>query len=207
VCLGRRSRQPVPWLYSEHRLRDARHSVCFLWSLCCFTSHNPRCFEDDDIIHVHDNPDPVSDLEVPRALSLAARFTRPSDQVIEMELLLADLQSVDKRLASATKKVAHLVPLALTYAAGVHRPSPRQGTTRPRSSCRPFWKSASGRFCALFFSERVVVCRKLEDGFPIRDFLVKGSGNLCPLQSAALIFYEQSFSLKTNCPWSSRCSC
>jgi GTP-binding protein YchF len=49
--------------------------------------HVLRCFEDDDITHVHGKVDPVEDAEV-----------------IETELIIADLESVDKRIASISKK-------------------------------------------------------------------------------------------------------
>ena len=49
--------------------------------------HMVRCFEDDDITHVEDHIDPVRDL-----------------QIIETELLLADLQSLEKRLVGLEKK-------------------------------------------------------------------------------------------------------
>ena len=47
-----------------------------------------RCFEDENITHVSGKVDPISDIEV-----------------INLELILADLESVDKRLASVTKMV------------------------------------------------------------------------------------------------------
>ena len=46
-----------------------------------------RCFEDDDITHVEGRIDPLSDLEI-----------------IEMELMLADLESLEKRLPNIEKK-------------------------------------------------------------------------------------------------------
>ncbi len=47
-----------------------------------------RCFENDDIIHVHGTVDPIRDIEI-----------------IETELMLADLAIVDKRLDKLTKLV------------------------------------------------------------------------------------------------------
>lgn len=49
--------------------------------------HVLRCFEDGDITHVHGKVDPIHDAEV-----------------IETELILADLESVDKRLKNLEKK-------------------------------------------------------------------------------------------------------
>ncbi len=49
--------------------------------------HVLRCFEDQDITHVHGKVDPLFDAEV-----------------IETELILADLESIEKRLASSKKR-------------------------------------------------------------------------------------------------------
>ncbi|MCC8417923.1 MAG: redox-regulated ATPase YchF [Rickettsia endosymbiont of Bryobia graminum] len=49
--------------------------------------HVLRCFEDVDITHVHNKIDPINDAEI-----------------IETELILADLESVEKRLANAEKR-------------------------------------------------------------------------------------------------------
>ncbi len=46
-----------------------------------------RCFEDDDITHVENRIDPLADAEV-----------------VETELMLADMESLEKRIASAEKK-------------------------------------------------------------------------------------------------------
>ncbi|CEG49971.1 gtp-binding protein [Plasmopara halstedii] len=50
-------------------------------------AHVIRCFEDTNIIHVDESVDPIRDLET-----------------IRTELILADLQTVEKRLASLSKK-------------------------------------------------------------------------------------------------------
>lgn len=47
-----------------------------------------RCFEDDDITHVDGRVDPIADAEV-----------------IETELMLADMESIEKRLANLTRKI------------------------------------------------------------------------------------------------------
>ena len=49
--------------------------------------HVLRCFEDSDITHVHGKIDPINDAEV-----------------IETELIIADLESVEKRIANLSKK-------------------------------------------------------------------------------------------------------
>jgi len=48
--------------------------------------HVVRCFEDDNVIHVHGNIDPLADVEV-----------------IHTELLLRDIQSLEQRLAKAAR--------------------------------------------------------------------------------------------------------
>jgi GTP-binding protein YchF len=47
-----------------------------------------RCFEDDDITHVDGRVDPIADAEV-----------------IETELMLADMESIEKRLANLSRKI------------------------------------------------------------------------------------------------------
>ena len=51
-------------------------------------AHVLRCFEDDDVTHVSDRIDPVSDAEI-----------------IETELMLADIESIEKRLQGLIRKV------------------------------------------------------------------------------------------------------
>ncbi|MDX1917214.1 MAG: redox-regulated ATPase YchF [Rickettsiaceae bacterium] len=51
--------------------------------------HVLRCFENDDVVHVHGKVDPIYDAEI-----------------IETELILADLESIEKRLKSSKKKSA-----------------------------------------------------------------------------------------------------
>jgi hypothetical protein len=55
---------------------------------CDAIAHVLRCFEDDDITHVDGRIDPLADAET-----------------IETELMLADLESVEKRLVNLVKKV------------------------------------------------------------------------------------------------------
>ena len=50
--------------------------------------HVLRCFEDDDITHVHGKIDPIEDAEI-----------------IETELIIADLDSVNKRMQNMAKKI------------------------------------------------------------------------------------------------------
>lgn len=49
--------------------------------------HVLRCFKDDDVTHVNGKVDPIRDMEI-----------------IEMELILADLESIEKRLANISKR-------------------------------------------------------------------------------------------------------
>src|SRR3954454_21237765 len=51
-------------------------------------AHVLRCFEDGDVTHVQGNVDPVSDAET-----------------VETELLLADLESLERRVHAAEKKM------------------------------------------------------------------------------------------------------
>jgi GTP-binding protein YchF len=54
---------------------------------CDAIAHVVRCFEDDDVIHVDDKVDPLADIEV-----------------IETELMLADLESLERRVTSLEKR-------------------------------------------------------------------------------------------------------
>lgn len=51
-------------------------------------AHVLRCFDDDDVTHVDDRVDPVADAEV-----------------IETELMIADLESIEKRMSGLLRKV------------------------------------------------------------------------------------------------------
>ncbi len=51
-------------------------------------AHVLRCFEDGDVTHVEDRVDPVQDAEI-----------------IETELMIADMESIEKRLAGLSRKV------------------------------------------------------------------------------------------------------
>ncbi len=55
---------------------------------CDAIAHVLRCFEDDDITHVEGRVDPVEDADV-----------------IETELMLSDLESIEKRMQNLTRKV------------------------------------------------------------------------------------------------------
>ncbi len=55
---------------------------------CDAIAHVLRCFEDDDVTHVEGRVDPVADAET-----------------VETELMLADLDSVEKRLAGLARKL------------------------------------------------------------------------------------------------------
>ena len=52
--------------------------------------HVVRCFDNEDIIHVDGSIDPIRDVEI-----------------IELELIMADIQSLDKRMESIVKKARH----------------------------------------------------------------------------------------------------
>ncbi|MCP5088203.1 MAG: redox-regulated ATPase YchF [Rhodobacteraceae bacterium] len=55
---------------------------------CDAIAHVLRCFEDDDVTHVEGRVDPIADAEV-----------------IETELMLADLESIEKRLTGLVRKL------------------------------------------------------------------------------------------------------
>ncbi len=55
---------------------------------CDAIAHVLRCFEDDDVTHVEGRTDPVADAEI-----------------VETELMLADIESVEKRLQGLSRKV------------------------------------------------------------------------------------------------------
>jgi ribosome-binding ATPase len=55
---------------------------------CDAIAHVLRCFEDDDVTHVEGRVDPVADAET-----------------VETELMLADLESVEKRIAGLARKL------------------------------------------------------------------------------------------------------
>jgi len=55
---------------------------------CDAIAHVVRCFEDENVVHVHNNVDPLHDIDI-----------------IETELLLKDVESVEKRIESVSKKL------------------------------------------------------------------------------------------------------
>lgn len=55
---------------------------------CDAIAHVVRCFEDENVVHVHNNVDPLHDIDI-----------------IETELLLKDVESVEKRIESVGKKL------------------------------------------------------------------------------------------------------
>ena len=71
--------------------------------------HVVRCFEDPDITHVEGSVDPIRDIEI-----------------INLELIMADLQTVENRLAKVERKAFHTVD-ALEQTA----------RTSLRATCRP----------------------------------------------------------------------
>ena len=81
---------------------------------CDAIAHVLRCFEDDDVTHVEGRVDPIADAET-----------------IETELMLADLESVEKRLGW------NAMPMPVSREAlrgrpeGPHRPDRRRSRARP----------------------------------------------------------------------------
>ena len=88
-----------------------------------------RCFEDDDVTHVEDKVDPIADAET-----------------VETELMLADLESLEKRVPNLAKKgqqgdkeakigAARAGPGARPAARGQARAADRSRRTRKRRAC------------------------------------------------------------------------
>jgi GTP-binding protein YchF len=103
-----------------------------------------RCFENDDITHVEGRIDPIADLET-----------------VETELMLADLESLEKRVLNLEKKAKggdkeakltldlvtsmNMTPPAATITRRASRNTP-SGSTPPASSFAPSSKLRSPRF-------------------------------------------------------------
>ena len=83
---------------------------------CDAIAHVLRCFEDADVTHVEGRIDPLADAET-----------------VETELMLADLESVEKRLAG---------PRSASSRAATRRPPTRPASSRPR---RRRWRRAARR--------------------------------------------------------------
>jgi GTP-binding protein YchF len=109
--------------------------------------HVLRCFEDDDVTHVEGSVDPVRDAET-----------------VETELMLADLDSLEKRLHAATKKarggdresialVAVMEPLIAALQAG-----------RPARSAIPPGEAEAVRRLQLMTSKPVLYVCNVEEG-------------------------------------------
>jgi GTP-binding protein YchF len=108
--------------------------------------HVLRCFEDDDVTHVEGSVDPVRDAET-----------------VETELMLADLDSLEKRLHAATKKarggdresialVAIMEPLIAALQAG-----------RPARSAIPAGEDEAVRRLQLMTSKPVLYVCNVEE--------------------------------------------
>ncbi len=118
-----------------------------------------RCFEDPNIIHVAGKVDPVSDIEV-----------------IQTELCLADLGTVDKTLARSTKvaksgndkEAAKLVPLLTRVQAALNEGKPARAldyTEDERALLKPL--------CLITAKPAMFVANVAEDGFENNPFLDK----------------------------------
>ncbi len=118
-----------------------------------------RCFEDPNIIHVAGRVDPVADIEV-----------------IQTELCLADLGTVDKTLARSTKtaksgndkEAAKLVPLLTRVQAALNEGTPARAldyTDDERALLKPL--------CLITAKPAMFVGNVAEDGFENNPFLDK----------------------------------
>lgn len=116
-------------------------------------AHVVRCFEDEDVVHVEGKVDPVSDIET-----------------INIELALADLQSVEKRLDKNTRQVKSADPKlrgeALAIQALLERTAAHLGEGQPVRSMELSDEDAA-RLRELFLitaKTQIYVCNVDEDG-------------------------------------------
>jgi len=109
--------------------------------------HVLRCFEDDDVTHVEGSIDPIRDAET-----------------VETELMLADLESLEKRLVAAQKKarggdkesqaqVALMEPMVAALQAG-----------RPARTAIPPGEEAAARALQLMTTKPVLYVCNVEEG-------------------------------------------
>jgi GTP-binding protein YchF len=106
-----------------------------------------RCFEDPDIIHVSGNVDPVRDIEI-----------------ITTELVLADLEAVQKRLASVAKDVKRGDKEALVQEAVLKKIEPHLNAGKPALTLEltPEEKAVSRLFWLLTDKPTIFVCNVKE---------------------------------------------
>src|ERR1700749_5063672 len=90
-------------------------------------AHVLRCFGDDNVVHVEGSVDPVRDAEV-----------------VETELMLADLDSLERRVAAAEKRARggdkeakELLDIAATLLTGLRDGRPGRGSGIPQTELRP----------------------------------------------------------------------
>lgn len=111
--------------------------------------HVVRCFEDDDVVHVEGGVDPVRDI-----------------QIIETELLLADLQSLEKRIdrigRQARADKALRAEVAAMEALREHLNAGRPARLFPRSAGDPILTVFSELH--LLTDKPVIYCANLGDG-------------------------------------------
>jgi GTP-binding protein YchF len=106
-----------------------------------------RCFEDADIIHVSGNVDPVRDIEI-----------------ITTELVLADLEAVQKRLAGIAKDVKRGDKEALVQEAVLKKIEPHLNAGKPALTLEltPEEKAVSRLFWLLTDKPTIFVCNVKE---------------------------------------------
>jgi GTP-binding protein YchF len=112
-------------------------------------AHVLRCFEDGDVTHVEGRVDPVADAET-----------------IETELMLADMESLEKRLQNIVRKVRggdkEAVQQERLMKAAAGRTGGRQARAHGRG--RPTRTRSSGRCCSFLTAKPVLyVCNVAED--------------------------------------------
>jgi GTP-binding protein YchF len=113
-----------------------------------------RCFEDADIIHVSGNVDPVRDIEI-----------------ITTELVLADLEAVQKRLASVAKDAKRGDKEAIAQEALLKKIEPHLNAGKPALTLEltPEEKAISRLFWLLTDKPTIFVCNVKESDLATAD--------------------------------------
>ncbi len=111
-------------------------------------SHVVRCFEDGDVTHVHGGIDPVGDIET-----------------VETELMLADIESIERRMQRLSRKVRGGDPEAVVQDMLLRRALPvlERGEPARLTGIEPSEQAAWGRIRLLSAKPVLYVCNVDED--------------------------------------------
>ncbi len=110
--------------------------------------HVVRCFEDTDITHVEGTIDPLRDIEI-----------------IETELMLADLESLEKRIPALDKKIRTKDPIAIAQLPLMERALEllKQGKPASLMQCTPEEREELKRLQLITTKPILYVCNVAED--------------------------------------------